>query len=69
MSDSSFGLGGLAFVATSILIPVLIHFSIYRSVMSIREKVIHVVLALIAFLLMIIATYFSTVSLVQNMLH
>ena len=60
-------LGGFAFVATSILIPVVIHYSVFKSTMRRRQVITHVILGVAAFLLMVIATVFSTVKLVESM--
>lgn len=62
-------LGGFAFVATSILIPVIIHYLVFRSTMSSKQKTIHLLLGSAAFALMMVATYFSAASLINNLLQ
>lgn len=62
----SFALGGFAFVATSILIPVIIHYSVFRSTMHTKEKMVHLFLGLAAFLLMVVATFFSVLKLISD---
>ena len=62
----SFALGGFAFVATSILIPVIIHYSVFRSTMRTKEKMVHLFLGLAAFLLMVVATFFSVLKLISD---
>ena len=61
--------GGFAFVATSILIPVVIHFLVFKQTMSTKQKMIHLLLGTASFLLMVVATYFSAASLVKNLLQ
>ena len=64
----SLALGGFAFVATSILIPVIIHYSVYKSTMRNKEKLVHFLLGLAAFLLMVVATFFSVMKLINDIL-
>ncbi|KAK8819844.1 hypothetical protein WA538_001949 [Blastocystis sp. DL] len=59
--------GGFAFVATSILIPVVIHFCVYRTTLTQKQRTAHFALGTAAFVLMVVATYFSTVTLIRNM--
>ena len=61
--------GGLAFVATSILIPVLIHYSVFKTTMTSKDKCIHFVLGMIAFLVMVISTYFSALSVINSIMN
>ena len=68
MCFPSLELGGLAFVATSILIPVILHYSVYKSILTVKETLVHFVLGIAAFCLMVIATYYSSLSLIQNLM-
>lgn len=62
-------IGGFAFVATSILIPVIVHFLVFKQTMSTKQKMIHLLLGTASFLLMVVATYFSAASLIKNLLQ
>ena len=54
-------------MATSILIPVVLYYSVFKSTMKNQQKLIHAAVGLGAFLLMVIATVFSTINLVDSM--
>ena len=59
----SFTLGGFAFVVTSMIIPVMIHYLLFKDSMSFKGYFMHGLIFLSSVLIMVVSSYYSLIEL------